>query len=225
MIKLSPSDFAYLYQDCKYCYYKKIKEGITLPSMPMPGVFAAINTRIQGTLVNKNLKDLSADLPDGIIESQEGWVESGIVPSTDVYIKGKYDLLVRQSNDTYILVDLKISRPNDDHVDKYKSQLGSYHFALQNPAQGKPINVTRMGLLIFYPDIVTFKEGKANLEFPPKWMEVPVDEKGFLTFAKEVDELLAGSLPKETKDCKWCLYRHANGSGAANEDSREEIPF
>lgn len=46
--KLSPSDFAYLpaceqradkYEDRKLCYCLKIKHGISLPSMPMPGVF------------------------------------------------------------------------------------------------------------------------------------------------------------------------------------------
>jgi len=42
--------------------------------------------------------DLSEGLPDGVIETQAGWVESKIVPGTDVFIKGKYDLLVKQPN-------------------------------------------------------------------------------------------------------------------------------
>src|SRR3989344_3211696 len=68
MNKLSPSDFAYLYEECKLCYWLKVKKGISQPSMPMPGVFGAINTRIQGTLLGKSLESLSKDLPKGVVE-------------------------------------------------------------------------------------------------------------------------------------------------------------
>lgn len=225
MYKLSPSDFAYLYEECKFCYYQKIKYGIYQPSMPMPGVFSAINTRIQGTLVDKNLRELYQDLPDGIVESQEGFVESKIVSGTDVFIKGKYDLLVYQPDNTYMLVDLKISQPHEDKIDKYKTQLTAYQFALENPAQGKSINVTKIGLLIFYPDGVSFKDGKAFLEFPPKWLEVPIDKEGFLVFAKEVDKLLSGPTPTENETCKWCKYRHLKDEPSQSQPPAEDLPF
>ena len=80
MYKLSPSDFAYLYEECKLCFCLKVKEGIYQPSMPMPGVFSAINTLVQGSLMGKNLKALSKTLPEGTIINQEGWVESIKVP-------------------------------------------------------------------------------------------------------------------------------------------------
>lgn len=225
MYKLSPSDFAYLYEECKLCYYLKIKHGIYQPSMPFPGVFSAINTRLQGTLLGKNLRELSSDLPNGVVENQEGWVESKVVPGTDVFIKGKYDLLVYQPDNSYLLVDLKISQPHDDKIDKYKSQLAAYRFALQNPAQGKAVNVTKIGLLIFYPDGVSFKSGKAFLDFPPKWLEVPTDEEGFLVFAKEVDKLLSGPTPAEGESCKWCKYRHLGDELTHYEPTAEDLPF
>ncbi len=208
MYKLSPSDFAYLYEECKLCYCLKVKEGIYQPSMPMPGVFSAINTRLQGNLVGKNLKVLADNLPDGQVVNQEGWVESKVIPQTKVFIKGKYDLLVKNSDDTYTLVDLKISQPDESKIDKYKTQLGAYKFALENPAQGEPIKITKIGLLIFYPDQVDFKDGAATLTFPPKWLEIPIDDAGFLNFAREVDVLLDGPLPEEDANCKWCQYRH-----------------
>lgn len=225
MYKLSPSDFAYLYEECKLCYYLKIKHGITQPSMPMPGVFSAINTRLQGTLLGKNLRELSEDLPDGVVENQEGFVESKNIPGTDVFIKGKYDLLVRQPDDSYLLVDLKISQPHDDKIDKYKTQLAAYQFALENPSQGKPISVTKIGLLIFYPDGVSFNSGKAFLDFPPKWLEVPIDKEGFLAFASEVDKLLSGATPAEGESCKWCKYRHLNDELGHSESQTEDLPF
>ncbi|MCL5407649.1 MAG: PD-(D/E)XK nuclease family protein [Patescibacteria group bacterium] len=208
MYKLSPSDFAYLYEECKLCYCLKVKENIYQPSMPMPGVFSAINTRLQGNLVGKNLRTLSRNLPEGVVVTQEGWVESVVVPGTNVFIKGKYDLLVKNSDGTHTLVDLKISQPVEDKIEKYKTQLGAYKFALENPASGEKIKISRLGLLIFYPDTVTFENGVARLDFPPKWLEIACDDTNFTNFIKDVDKLLTGPLPDEDQNCKWCAYRH-----------------
>src|SRR3990170_6829427 len=126
MYKLSPSDFAYLYEECKLCFYLKVKENIKRPFSPFPSVFSAMNTLIQGNLMGKSFQTLSPKLPDGIIESQEGWVSSKQIPDTNLYISGKYDLLVKQKDGTYILVDLKISKPSEEKAEKYKTQLASY---------------------------------------------------------------------------------------------------
>lgn len=224
MYKLSPSDFAYLYEECKLCYCLKVKHGIYQPSMPMPGVFSAINTRLQGNLIGKNLKTLSKDLPDGEVIIQEGWVESIVIPDTAVYIKGKYDLLVKNDDGTHTLVDLKISQPQEDKIEKYKTQLTAYKFALENPKIGRPVKTTKLGLLIFYPDAVSFEKGTARLDFPPKWLEVPIDEEGFLTFIKSIDKLLSGPMPEEGKSCKWCQYRHL-GESLTHQEEKDDIPF
>ena len=226
MYKLSPSDFAYLYEECKLCYYLKVKHGIYQPSMPMPGVFSAINSRLQGNLLGHNLKKLAIDLPDGQVVSQEGWVESQLVPETSAYIKGKYDLLVKNPDGTHTLVDLKISQPNDDKIEKYRTQLTAYQFALAHPKTGSPINVTRLGLLIFYPDQAVFEDGLARLDFPPKWLEVPIEKIGFFSFIKKIDKLLSGPLPAESRDCKWCRYRHVGETLSHKEISEEQnLPF
>ena len=227
MYKLSPSDFAYLYEECKLCYYLKIKHGIYQPSMPMPGVFSAINTRLQSTLIGKDLSILAKDLPEGKVIFQEGWVDSKPISETEAYIKGKYDLLLEIPNNTYLLVDLKISQPHDDKIEKYKTQLNAYKFALENPKFGKAYKITKIGLLIFYPESVSFKDGEALLHFPPKWLEVPLDEKGFIAFIKEINKLLGGETPSESKTCKWCQYRHVGEtlSHLKEEPVQDEIPF
>jgi CRISPR/Cas system-associated exonuclease Cas4 (RecB family) len=209
MTKLSPSDFAYLYEECKLCYWLKINHNIKQPSMPMPGVFSAMNTRIQGSLIGKNLQTISPDLPDAIVETQEGWVESIQVPDSNIFIKGKYDLLAKQTNGEHILVDLKISQPDIDKVDKYKTQLAAYKFALENPANGEAIKISKMGLLILYPDQVNFSDNNLFLSFPPKWLEIPDDGFTFFKLIKDIDLLLAGPAPAEGENCAWCKYRHS----------------
>ena len=42
LYKLSPSDFAYLWNDCKHCYYQKVKLGVVYSS-PFPAMFGRIN--------------------------------------------------------------------------------------------------------------------------------------------------------------------------------------
>ena len=223
MYKLSPSDFAYLYEECKHCYYLKIRKGIGRPSMPFPGVFSAINTRLQGNMIGKDLRELSATLPEGIVESQEGYVESQPFVGTKVYVKGKYDLLVRLPDDTYMMIDLKLSSPSDEKVAKYQSQLWSYVYAFEHPTKGEPKQITRAGLLIFYPDAVSFADGVASLTFPPTWLEVQIDRPAFSNFIAEVSGLLEGPTPPENPNCNWCKYRHLGE--ALTHPQTSDIPF
>lgn len=206
--KLSPSDFAYLYGECKCCYYLKVKHGMQRPSMPFPGVFSTMNAMLQGKLVGDNLQQLSPDLPEGVVESQEGFVESKLIPKTNIYIKGKYDLLVKQADGTYLVVDFKITTPDDEKGAKYQTQLQAYHYAFAFPEHGGPIEVTKLGLVIMYPDQVKFVKNQAVISFPPKWIEVSTEKDNFLKFIKGVSDLLEGPIPPENPDCKWCGYRH-----------------
>lgn len=210
MYKLSPSDFAYLYEECKQCYYLKVRRGMGRPSGAFPAVFGAINTRIQGDLIGKDLRELSDKLPGGIVESQEGFVESQAIAGTQVFVKGKYDLLVRLPDGSYMVVDLKLSKPDEEKVAKYQSQLWSYVFAFEHPKTGVPKNILRTGLLMFYPDAVSIANGVASLTFPPTWLEVPIDRDGFTNFIGEVSFLLEGPTPPENPNCDWCKYRYAN---------------
>ena len=206
--KLSPSDFAYLYEECKCCYYLKIKHSVQRPQMPFPGVFSALNTRLQGTLVGKDLQELSPLLPKGIVESQEGFVESKIIPNTNLYIKGKYDLLVKQPDSTYLIVDFKISQPDGEKISRYQTQLQAYHYTFEYPAKEEPKQITKLGLIVMWPDRVKFAKGEAFISFPPKWLEIETKTDTFLQFIKSVNELLEGPVPPEDLNCKWCEYRH-----------------
>lgn len=206
--KLSPSDFAYLYEECKCCYYLKIKHGLQRPQLPFPGVFSALNTRLQGTLVGKNLQELSEKLPEGLVESQEGFVESESVSGTNLFIKGKYDLLVKQADGTYLIVDFKISDPSEEKIAKYQTQLQAYHYAFEHPASGEAKQITKLGLIVMYPDRVKFANGEVFLSFPPKWLEIGIKREDFVNFIQGIQTLIDGPVPAENPNCKWCEFRH-----------------
>ena len=223
MFKLSPSDFAYLYEECKLCYYLKIKQGIQRPFSPFPAVFTALNTRIQGALIGKDLRKLSSVLPSGIVESQEGFVESQLVPNTQLFIKGKYDLLVRQPDGTYLIVDFKISQPSEEKIAKYQTQLQAYHYAFEHPQKGDIKNITKLGLIVMYPDKTVFNDGKVVVEFPPKWLEVSIHKDSFLSFIYEVNSLFNGPTPNENPNCGWCRYRHLGEH--LTHPTQSDLPF
>src|SRR3990167_5926333 len=73
--KLSPSDFRYLWEDCKHCFYLKVKKGINQPSIGIPGVFMKMNSLLQKDIEGVNLKDINPNLPSGVIETKEEKVQ------------------------------------------------------------------------------------------------------------------------------------------------------
>ncbi|MCZ6691545.1 MAG: hypothetical protein O7H41_18300, partial [Planctomycetota bacterium] len=74
--KLSPSDFAFLWEQCKRCFYLKVVHGIRQPSMPMARIFKVIEELQMELYEGKPTSEVSADLPPGIIRCGERWVES-----------------------------------------------------------------------------------------------------------------------------------------------------
>ena len=60
MYKLSPSDFKYFYENCKHCYYQKVKNGVSLPSIGMPGVFSKMNSLLQNASVRRSVQMFKA---------------------------------------------------------------------------------------------------------------------------------------------------------------------
>ncbi|MBP9702116.1 PD-(D/E)XK nuclease family protein [Candidatus Woesebacteria bacterium] len=149
-------------------------------------------------------------------------MESIVIPGTELYLKGKYDLLVKRRDGTYLLVDFKLSQPHVDKIDKYKTQLYSYKFAMEHPRHDEPIRITQMGLIVMYPDQVKFDNGVATLTFPPKWLEVPIDESSFTKFMDEINTLITGPIPNENEDCRFCKYRHVN---ERYRNTKSDLPF
>ena len=144
------------------------------------------------------------------------------MPGTQVFIKGKYDLLVLQPDGTYLIVDFKLSEPSIDKIDKYQTQLQAYHYAFLHPAHGEVKQISKMGLIVMYPDQVKFEDGRAYMSFPPKWLEIEINNDKFMEFINGVSTLLEGPTPPENPNCNWCKYRHLGD--ALNYPKTDDIP-
>lgn len=223
MYKLSPSDFAYLWNDCKHCYYQKVKLGISYSS-PFPAMFGRINSLLQASIMGMNLQDIHPDLPSGIIEIQEGFMKSKPIPDTNTYLSGRFDILTKLDDGTYAIIDFKITIPDVEKIlKKYSSQLHAYKFALENPIEGKfPIKISKMGAVSINPDEMKLVNGKVVFTATPAWHPIKEDMDGFYNLIREISKVINGELPPESETCTLCIYRKSFGSQKAPV---EDIPF
>jgi hypothetical protein len=209
MYKLSPSDFKYLWEDCKHCYYQKVRLGVTPHSGAFPAIFTRMNGLLQSSVMGLNLQDIDPDLPSGIVDVQEGFLKSAPVPGAeDCFISGRFDILIRLEDGTYTVIDFKITDPNEDQIRKFSSQLHAYKFALENPAEGKaPVKISKMGLISVSPESIKHVDGKLVFTASPKWHPIEEDMNGFYSMIKEIAGVLNGELPPVSETCSLCVYR------------------
>ncbi len=225
MYKLSPSDFKYLYEDCKHCYYQKARGIIKeLPSIGMPGVFSRMNSLLQNAIIGMDLREINSELPAGKIEVKEGFLKSKpIPPANDCFISGRFDVASKLDDGTYSVIDFKITDPKEDKIQKFFAQLHAYKFALENPIFGQPKKVSKMGIIAINPEEISFPGDNVIFKAKPQWFEIAEDMDRFYAFISEVSKLLNGPKPQENPEsCKWCKYRICT---AALQEARDEIPF
>ena len=223
MYKLSPSDFRYLWEDCKYCYYRKVKENISLPSIGIPGVFMKMNSLLQNTIVGMNMKDIHPSLPNAVVEIKEGYLKSIVIPGTKCYISGKFDVLSKTAEGDYTVIDFKITDPKEEKIQKFTAQLHAYKYAIENPVQGEAKKVSRMGLIAVSPEQIGFKNDFIFFKATPQWYEIKENMDGFMNMMGEISEFLDGELPPPTQTCDWCNYRLR--FDPQREISPGDIPF
>lgn len=222
LYKLSPSDFAYLWEECKHCYYQKVKNGISYSGL-FPAMFTRINKLLQDSVMGMNLQDIIPDLPSAIIETQEGFIRSIKIPGTNCFLNGRYDIVIKFDDGTYGVIDFKITEPDDEKVlKKYATQLHAYKFALENPESGTPIKVSKMGIISIKPESMKLENGKIIFTTTPTWHGVEEDMDGFYMLVRNISDVLSGPLPEVSETCGLCIYRSKFESP---KDFTDDIPF
>lgn len=212
--KLNPSDFAFLWEECRRCFYLKVVQGTQRPRLPMPKIFTMIDLEMKVFLGSRRLEVVGA--PSGVLQFTERWVESLpiAVPghSTRCYLRGRFDLAAALDDATYAVVDLKTASVKDQYIPLYCRQLWAYAWALENAAPGKPIlrPVSRLGLLVFEPAAFFERRGIASLAGDLCWIEVKRDDTAFLAFLDEVLSVLEQpDPPLAVPSCEWCRWTAA----------------
>lgn len=215
--KLAPSDFAFLWDECRRCFWLKTARGIDRVKTPMPSIFTAIDGRMKTFYEGRRTEQISALLPPGRVAHSGRWVESEPLAlpgrATKVHVRGPFDTVLAFDDGSYAVVDFKTSHQKPDNVAKYARQLHAYAYALEHPAEGalglSPVR--RLGLLVFEPaGYDALPDSEATLAGRVQWVEIEKDEAAFLAFLAEVAAVLESPEPPEAaEDCKWCAFRAA----------------
>jgi len=214
VFKLSPSDFSFLYEGCKRCFYLKVVRKITQPSIPLPAVFSKIAVLLKDHYTGKHTNELHPALPPGVVKYGEQRVQSEPirVPGHDAtcFINGRFDIVVDFADGSYGVIDFKTGNPKEEYADLYGRQLHAYAYALEHPARGalhlSP--VTKLGLLYFYPSRIHQQRIEGlSYEADITWIKIEKDEQRFLQFLDEVLAILESPHPPPpSPGCLWCAY-------------------
>jgi PD-(D/E)XK nuclease superfamily protein len=217
---LSPSDFAFLWEECRRCFYLKVVNNFRRPKSPMPRIFTAIDSEMKMRYGGLRTAEAMPFLPPGVIDASVSWVESRPLPvprhSSLVSLRGKLDTLVRFDDETYGVIDFKTSGVRDQHVGLYTRQLHAYALALENASPGNLSlsPVSKLGLVIFEPAVFSGGgDAPGCLTGPVSWKEIPRSNAAFLAFLADVVDLLEMPVPPEPSPaCQWCQYRDRSRS-------------
>jgi PD-(D/E)XK nuclease superfamily len=213
--KLSPSDFAFLYEECPCCYYLKVKYGVARPRTPMATIYKQAEGAIVDRLRTEGLSSVVNGAPNGRLRFGERWVRSRRIyfpeHSATCYISGKFDLLADLESGGHAVPDIKMSRVKDPYLAKYGRQLHSYAYALAHAGPGSLslAPTERLGLIVFEPNsFANAGGGRGSLVGALNWVEIPRDDYSFMQFLSGVVSMLAKPSPPEpSRDCVWCAYR------------------
>ncbi|HUO53047.1 MAG TPA: PD-(D/E)XK nuclease family protein [Gemmatimonadaceae bacterium] len=213
--KLAPSDFGFLWDECKRCFWLKVRGGFPRPSTPFPGIFTHIDLRMKDYYQGRRTEEIGGAPPAGTIEFGEKWVESAPIAleglASTCYIRGKFDTVLKLDDGSWSVADFKTSRVAPGSAAKYGRQLHAYALALEHAAPRKfaLAPVSRLGLMVFEPSAYGHDEpAKATLTGPMTWLEIPRDDAGFRRFLAEVVTLLESDrAPEPGEKCVFCRYR------------------
>jgi hypothetical protein len=218
--KLRPSDFAFLWEECKRCFYLMVKQGFSRPSPPMPKIFTDIDARMKLFYRAKRTDEVNSNMPPGRFAYEDKMVRSACMTHegrmTPVYIQGKFDAVIELDDGSYGVVDFKTSERNTDHLSIYSRQLHAYAYALEHATPGflelRPVST--LGLLVYEPRLYEQNDpGNAVLHGHLAWVPLARDDKSFSSFISEVlDVLEKDNPPAPGESCPWCRYRRLSRS-------------
>jgi PD-(D/E)XK nuclease superfamily len=216
---LSPSDFAFLWDDCPRCFYLKVARNEERPRSPFPSVFGKIDRAMKCYYLGERAEDLAPGMPAGVVSWGDRWVKSAPLPvpgsSRPRLIRGRVDVLVDCDDRSTGIVDFKTTVPKSDHLATYGRQLHAYAMALEHPSSGPAVEVSSLGLLCFLPELYEAEGAQAALCGRVQWIEVPRDDQAFVSFLGEVVSVLeAGNPPAPDPTCQWCRLRDHIGAAA-----------
>lgn len=216
--KLSPSDFGFLWAECRRCFYLKVARGFPRPGSPFPRIFTVIDRQMKERFTGRRTETMAPGIPPGVVHASDQWVESVpiLLPgrTATAFIRGIFDTVLKLDGGGYAVIDFKTSTIDAGQAAKYSCQLHAYASALEKPAAGRLSlsPVTALGLLVYEPtSFATEGVGAASLEGRFEWIPIERDDSGFYAVLDEMLGVLESpDPPPPGPECDICRYREAS---------------
>lgn len=209
-----PSSLAFLYEECKRCFYLDHVEGFQRPRTPFPQVFDRIDDAMKRFFEGRDVDEIAGELPPGTLSvPRSTLVSRPFVPGdldVELFVRGRLDALAAFDEGGFGVVDFKTTERDPERLERYRPQLEAYAHALEHPAEGslEQSPVTKLGLVCVEPTGMRISEGSYVFETEPTWHGVDRDPDGFLETMGDVADLLARKRPPmPARDCTFCTYR------------------
>jgi len=214
IIKISPSNLSFLWDDCKGCFWEVTVNRNPRPSGPFPSIFNTLDLLQKKALMNLRSENITVDgltipLPKGELIVGDLRVQSTSILSIegkDFVLAGKMDCGYQFEDATTGIVDYKTAKPKDDYFIKYGRQLNAYRHCLEHPYIGVPEKVSRLGLMYFTPSSFEVRDGgmSASCGFDVKWVDVDFLDMVESKFGKELASVLSfKTAPEHERMCQY----------------------
>jgi CRISPR/Cas system-associated exonuclease Cas4 (RecB family) len=180
----------------------------------MAKIFNTIDGGMQSFFQGKILSEIDASLPNIKIIGKNMTCTSEAIQFADlgaqVFVHGKTDGIAEDLDSKgYVIVDYKTSMPKPEHLLIYSAQLHSYAFAFSKAAENAVsfAPVTRLGLLVYEPQVFNVEGVEAQLNGKITWTELEMNKKWFREMLHDVAGLLMQTeAPEPNPDCSFCKY-------------------
>jgi hypothetical protein len=214
-IKIAPSDFAFLYDRCRRCWYRKV-HGLQKPKESLPKLYKMVDGGMKATIGHEQIRDWWGIPAKAVVKVE--YITSDLIVFEDLgvqlYISGYVDKVFVLDDDDIGIFEFKMTDATPENVFKYSRQTHAYQLALERPAKGDPRPVGRIDLAFFQPSEgwskfkhmedgrVFFTPTSGYLIHHPVEMDRPHFQNVVLRELAEV----AGSLdmPEASPECEFC---------------------
>ena len=213
VVKLAPSDFGFLFDECQRCFWLKAKGVLRRPSAPFPKVFGKLDLATKDFYLSKRTDEMSVLLRPGRVIMGDRTVRSAPlrIPGhrTEVILQGRIDTALAFDDGTHGVIDFKTSEPKPEHVLFYGRQLHAYATALEHPGPGaiELPSISTLGLICIEPQaMVALGDGVAYAG-TSTFLEIPRDDDAFTAFLLQVLLVLEQPEPPAAAPrCSFCQY-------------------
>jgi hypothetical protein len=202
IVKLSPSDFAFLMSESPRRAYDKLVYGLRAPDRPMPGVFSKIDKAMKNDAVIESI--ISKQGIDGKVSQRKSSVKSKLINFHDgavqMYVQGRMDTLIELEGEeediSFEVCDLKTATPSLKTLDKYLRQLMAYGFALEHPNEGSSMKISHVSILGFDPsEFCVNEEGQGVLTGEIGYFRTDYDEGMIMEYMSSLADIVVGDAP------------------------------